>query len=129
MKNRQKSKLLYLLITLFIFTSTLLTPIPANAIDISTEKMDLVIVFDDNNIDKSVEDIVTNSWGEIINEFPDLGGIEVKCSADLIPIIKSIDTVQSLAPNTVIKLSNEKVAEFLESEDESNNIADNLYEK
>lgn len=129
MKNRQKSKLLYLLITLFIFTSTLLMPIPANAIDISTEKMDLVILFDDNNIDKSVEDIVINSGGEIINEFPDLGGIEVKCSADLIPIIKSIDNVQSLAPNTVIKLSNEKVAEFLESEDESNNIADNLYEK
>lgn len=129
MKNRQKNKLLFTLIILFIFSSTMLTiNITADVTDIKNKNMDLVLLFKDDSIDKNVEDIITNFGGEIINEFPDLGGIEVKCPSDLIPIIKSEDSVQSLSPNHVIKLSGEKTKKVIESEDNFNNTSNDSYE-
>jgi subtilisin family serine protease len=100
-----------------------------SAVTVNKENIDLVILFNDHRIDNNVENIVTNSGGEIINEFPDLGGIEVKCPADLIPTIKSVDTVQSLAPNQIISLSSdEKTEELIEPKGDSNDQSSNLYE-
>lgn len=128
MKIRQKITILYTLIILFIFTM-LTTHIAANATVLSNKNIDLVILFDDNNINENVESIVTNCGGKIINRFPELVGIEVECPADLIPTIKSVDNVQSIETNHVIKLSNEKMEESTELGDDSTNTSDDLYEK
>lgn len=94
-----KNKILYILITLFIFNFTILSNNVSFAATITSEKnIDLVILFNDNSIDKKVEDAVISSGGKIMKEFPDLGGIEVKCPSNLITTIKSKDGVQSLAP-------------------------------
>jgi subtilisin family serine protease len=133
MRNGQK--LTYILSAIVIFSSTVLTSNieanAANSANIKSKNIDLVILFHDNSIDKNIENIVPNSAGEIINEFPDVGGIEVKCPSNLIPIIKSEDSVQSLAPNHVIKLSsNEKTKDVLEeSSYNSSNTYSDLYEK
>lgn len=129
MKNSKK-KLVYILSTLLISISIMLTTnITANAADLKTKNIDLVILFNDNAIDENVKNLITNSGGKIVEEFPKLGGIEVECTADLIPIIKSEDSVQSLAPNHVIKLSDNETKEITESEDYSNNSYSDLYEK
>ncbi|WP_160692570.1 S8 family serine peptidase [Clostridium sp. C2-6-12] len=121
MKNVQK-KLIYFLTIVVIFSFTILpTNIVVTAATTNDKNIDLVILFNDNSIDKNVKDIVTNSGGKILNEFPELGGIEVECPAKLIPAIKSQTSVHSLSPNHIIKLSNEKSEEFTNSED-------NLYE-
>ena len=130
MKKRQKNKLLYTLITSFILTFTMLTTdAVANSEDISSENIDLVILFDEGTIDENVKDIITNSGGEIVREFPELGGIEVECTSDLITTIQSQDSVQSLAPNHVIKLSDEKTEKFVEPEGDSNIASADLYEE
>lgn len=130
MKNRQKNKLLYILITLFIFTFTMIaTHISRNAKDIKNKNIDLVIVFNDNIIDKNIKDIIVDSGGKVVNEYPELGGIEIECTSDLIPTIKSKDNVQSLTPNHIIKLSNEKLQEFTVSDDDFNNTSSDLFEE
>lgn len=129
MKNRTNCYALCVLTTLIIFISTILTTnVIANAEETNSKNVDLVILFYDNSIDNKIEEIVTNSGGKIINEFPDLGAIEVKCSPNLIPTIKSEESVQSLAPNHIIKLSNEKTKKFIESSYDSSNISADLYE-
>lgn len=126
----KKQKIIAILSTLLIFTSTTVsTTTVANAENIKSSDIDLVILFDNTTIDKSVENLVTNSGGKVINEFPDLGGIEVKCSANLIPTVKSLENVHSLAPNHVINLNNEKTAEFSKSQKDLINTSDELYEK
>ncbi|ALB44930.1 S8 family peptidase [Clostridium beijerinckii] len=127
MKNKKK-KILYA-ITLIISFIMLTINIPANAEGVKSKNIDLVILFNDNAIDKNVEYIITNSGGEIINEFSDIGGIEAECTPDLIPTIKAEDTIQSLAPNHVIKLSNEETKEFTAPENDSNGISNDLYEE
>lgn len=121
-----KNRIIYILISLFIFNFAIL----GNSVlaDTTTENIELIILFDTNNIDNDVENIVINSGGKIINEFPDLGGIEVKCPVDLIPEIKSINTVQSLSPSHLIKLSTEKTEKLAKSSRTSNNSLGDLYE-
>ncbi|MBW9146764.1 hypothetical protein KTC92_03590 [Clostridium sp. CM027] len=73
MKNRQKNKPICILITLIIFSFTMLTTnITSNAADISPKNIDLVIVFDDNSIDENIKNIITNSGGKVVEEFPEL---------------------------------------------------------
>ncbi|BCZ49285.1 hypothetical protein psyc5s11_53520 [Clostridium gelidum] len=128
MKNAKK-KLIYFLTSIVVFSFTILpNNTVATAATTGEKNINLVILFNDNSIDKNVKDIVTNAGGKIVNEFPDLGGIEVKCPAKLIPTIKSQNSVQSLSPNHVIKLSNEKTEEFTGSEDDSIFASDNLYQ-
>lgn len=126
MKNIYK-KLFYILITISFITAN--NNISANAATINTKNIDLIILFNDNTINDNVKDIVINAGGTIVQEFPKLGGIEVNCSANLIPKIKSESSVQSLAPNHLIKISSEKTQEYVNSKNYSNNTFDNLYEK
>jgi subtilisin family serine protease len=129
MIKKYKNKSLYILITLFLFCFNILPNNTAFAATTTDEKnIDLVILFNDNAVDKNVENTITSSGGKIVKEFPDLGGIEVKCPFDLVPAIKSKDGVQSLAPNHVIKLSNEKTEGFTKSSDDSNSTSDDLYQ-
>lgn len=101
-----------------------------NSLKMNKNYIDFIILFNDNNIDKSVEDIVVNSGGKIINEFLNIGGIEVVCNENLIPEIKAINSVQSIAPNHGIKLSScKKSNEYAKLEYKSENKSDDLYEK
>lgn len=130
MKKRNKNKILYILITLFIFCFTILnTNIAIYATEINYKNIDLVILFNDNAIDEKVKNIIINSGGKVIEEYPELGGIEVECTSDLIPTIKSEDSVQSLSPTHVIKISNEKSEEFIEAKADSNSVSADLYEE
>lgn len=149
MKNKQIKQILLTLTILTVFSFTALSnDIVTNAITTTSgtvsvqtttssavsltttnkKNIDFIILFNDNAIHKNVEDIVTSSGGTIVKRFPDLGGIEVKCPSELIPTIKAADNVQSLAPNHVIKISDEKTEAFTDSSDNSNNTSDDLYE-
>jgi subtilisin family serine protease len=126
---KTKKNILYLVITLVIFSFTILhNTIGTNVTDINKKNIDLIILFKDNVIDKNVKDIITNCGGEFIKEFPELGGIEVKCSSDLTLKIKSEDSVLSLEPNNIIKLSDEKTEIFQEAIDNPNGKSNDLYE-
>lgn len=125
-----KNRLLYILISMLIFNFTVLnTNITVNAEEINSKNIDLVILFDDNIIDENVKDIIINSGGKVVEEFPELGGIEIECTSYLIPIIQSEDSVRFLLPNNVIKLSNQEKKEFKESEDNCNTTSADLYEQ
>lgn len=128
-----KNKIIQLIYVLGVFIIAMLHTNTAFASEniktINKNNVDLIILFNDNIVDKNVEDIVTNAGGKIINEFSNIGGIEVQCPAKLIPIIRSERSVQSLAPNHIIKLSNEKTSKFLEYKNDSKSISSDLYEK
>lgn len=133
MRNK---KIIYTLIILVSFAM-----LPKGVIVNATttkNNIDLVILLNENSgIDRNIEDIITNSGGKIVKRLPDIGGIEVNCSSDLIPIIKLESCVQSLAPNQIITLANEKnqkfnedVTDFKVSDDNLNNrYSGDLYEK
>ncbi|MFT8347305.1 S8 family serine peptidase [Clostridium saccharoperbutylacetonicum] len=129
MKIKQKNRGLNVVISIFIFSLIMTnTQFVAKASDMN-RNVDLIVLFN-NKIDKKVEDIIINSGGKVIDEFQDIGGIEVNCPPDLIPIIKSSNSVESLAPNHIIKLSiNEKKEEFIEANDKDANTSSDLYEK
>lgn len=102
-------------------------PISAYEKQESIKDINLVILFN-NNIDESVKKVVLNSGGKIVNELPELGGIEVKCSPTLIPTIKSINSVQAVTPNHTIKLSsNEKSKVITNLNTNSSNVPGDLY--
>lgn len=81
----------------------------------SKDDVNLVVLFNEDKIDKSIEDLIENSGGKIINTLSEIGGIEVKCSTELITEIQSYDAVKSLAPTHNIKVPDEKIVEFNES--------------
>lgn len=104
------------------------TPSAVNIIAKAEKNIDLVILFNNNRIDKDVEKVVENSGGKVVKEFSDLGGIEVSCPSSVIPTIQSNSNVESLAPNHVIKISAEKVTNFSQLSNTITTSSD-LYEK
>lgn len=129
MKKKNKKKILNCLLVSCIFSLIMITAnIGAYAKEINYKNIDLVILFNDNNIDENVKDIIVNSGGKVIDEYPELGGIEVECTSALIPKIKAEDSVQSLSPNHVIKISDEKSEDFVEVKDAFNTSIADLYE-
>lgn len=104
-------------------------PISAYESQEAIKDINLVILFN-NNIDANVKKVVLDSGGEILNEFPELGGIQVKCSPNLIPTIKSLNSVQAVTPNHTIKLSsNEKSKVVTGLNTNSINTPGDLYKK
>ncbi|GAA0078461.1 hypothetical protein UT300005_28400 [Clostridium sp. CTA-5] len=108
-------KICLLFFTIFIFNIIFIE----NKVHSITANLDnninLIIMFNDNNIDTSVKNFIKNSGGEIVNTLPEVGGIEVKCNSNLIPKIRSYSTVKSLAPNHTIKLPKERQIKFKEN--------------
>ena len=80
------------------------------------DKINLIVLFNEDDIDGEVENFIESSGGEVVNTLSEIGGIEVKCDANLIPEIESYNTVKSLAPNHNIKAPDEKIIEFGEIE-------------
>lgn len=120
-------KIVAFLLCSFLFIGT--PPIFASEKYETASYVNLVISFK-NNIDPNVESIVRNSGGEILNELPEIGGIEVKCSPSLISTIKSLNSVDSLTPNHPIKLSsNEKSLTAAGISSNSSNVPEDLYQK
>lgn len=126
-----KKKLLCGLMILFISVLTgFNTRIEVNGAEVKDKNIDLVILFNDNSIDKNVENIITESGGKIKNEFSNLGGIEAECPVDLIPTIRAEKNVQSVAPNHAIKISsNEKTERLTESLNNYQDLSSDLYEE
>lgn len=117
--------LLSILITTFNLTFSLV-----HAQELESSDIDLIVVFNDNNIDYNVEKTILQSGGQVIKKFSELGSIEVKCKADVMTQIKSYPTVESISPNHTFKLSQEKMKEFNESSSFSTEKADlyNMYQ-
>lgn len=116
-KNKMFKKFYSILLLVFMLMTVYSgTEVQANDKNLHSEDdVNLVVLFNEDTIDKSVENLIENSGGEVINTLSEIGGIEVKCSTELITEIQSYDTVKSLAPNHNIKVPDEKIVEFNES--------------
>lgn len=103
-------------IKIFICVSLLLlfSYMPVYAQETDPSNSSLIISFNNSSIDNSVEKFVTQSGGQVISEFQELGSIEVKCNPNLIPKIQKYSSVNSISPNHKIKLSQENMIEFKE---------------
>lgn len=116
-RKKSLKKLYFILVLIFMLISTFTnTSVQAKVMDSHNEdNVNLVVLFNEETIDKNIEEFIEGSGGEIVNTLSEIGGIEVKCNANLIAKIQSYDTVKSLAPNHNIKAPNEKIVEFSES--------------
>jgi len=129
MKTIRKLKISYSLITILILFFIILNMnVKANAAEVNSPNIDLIILFKENSIDQKVKDFISESGGKILNEFSELGAVEVECKAELIPQIIKQTSVQSLSPNHNIKMLNEKRIKLSECENISVSINDN-YDK
>ncbi|WP_125152328.1 S8 family peptidase [Clostridium rectalis] len=81
----------------------------------SHSEIHLIILFNDDRIDTNVNKFIEKSGGAILNTLSQVGGIEVKCEAKLIPEIKSYNTVKALVPNHNVKIPKERTIKFRES--------------
>ncbi|MFR8041414.1 MAG: S8 family serine peptidase [Clostridium butyricum] len=122
MKNLHRI-LMYTLCSLIITGSNIIITnvIIVNAEEkIHSNNVDLIILFDENLIDKNVINFISESGGIVSKEFYELSGIEVKCSSALIPQLASKSSIKSIAPNHTIELS--------EKENNKNNVSSNSYD-
>jgi subtilisin family serine protease len=78
----------------------------------STTNINLIITYKDNSIDSSVEKFVINSGGQVFCEMPEIGATKVKCSPNLIPSIQAYSNVESISPDTIIRLQQTKQVDF-----------------
>lgn len=120
MKKRGTLKKFYLLLIIFFMTGIMFTRNNVQAIEKNAEdNINLIVLFNDNNIDTNVKNFISESGGKVVNTLSDIGGLEVSCDPELIPQIQNYTTVKSIAPNHNIKISNEKTVAF--KEDANNN--------
>ncbi|AOR25029.1 S8 family peptidase [Clostridium taeniosporum] len=130
MKKIRKYKISYRLITILaLFFIVLNINVRTNAAEVKSKNVELIILFNDNSIDKDVEDIISESGGKVLNEFLDLGSVEVQCKAELIPKIKEKTSVKSLSLNHIIKMESEKKIKPAQFKNHSHGITDNLDDK
>lgn len=93
------------------------------------DNINLVITFN-NSINNSLEEYIVQSGGHVISELPDIGAIEVNCNPKLIPKIKNYSDVNSISPETTIKLPQYKTIRLnedinLESNTENHDLFNN----
>lgn len=74
----------------------------------------MIVLFNENHIDTNVMSLIENNGGKVESTLPKIGGIEVNCNTNLIPKIKSYNSVQSIAPNHNIQIPKEKTIKFKE---------------
>lgn len=129
MKTIRKFKISYSVITILILFFIILNiNVKANAAEVNSPNIDLIILFKENSIDQKVKDFISESGGKVLNEFSELGAVEVECKAELIPQIIKQTSVQSLSPNHNIKMLNEKRIKISECENIYKSVNDN-YDK
>ncbi|AVQ44907.1 S8 family peptidase [Clostridium botulinum] len=112
MKRKNFFRKLYLLLIVIFITITIPTSTNVQAIENNSEANTNLIILFNNNIDNNVEKFIRKSGGKIVNNFPDIGGLEVKCNPKLIPNIKAFNEVKSVAPNHPINIPKEKIIDF-----------------
>ncbi len=122
MKSILKRNLLHIIIIFSIFTLNIF-PINILANSIGGQNIDLVVLFKNNTTNEDVKNIICSSGGKISDEFLELGEIKVECSPDLIPIIESQESVESISLNRTIKLAAEETKKAIDLE----NYDDDLY--
>lgn len=89
------------------------------------ENINMVVLFTENQIDNNVKEIITKSGGSILSEIPELGGIEVECSPEIIPKINEQNSVESLSPSRIIKIEKNKSIDSSYYEDKGNSYYEN----
>lgn len=107
-------KILSLLLFTVIITGGIVNK-SVKAEELTASNVDLIISFNNNKIDKDVEEFITKYGGQVDNELSELGSIEVKCKSALILDIKNYSSVTAIVPNHKIKLSQDKIKTLDES--------------
>lgn len=98
----KKIRLYSLILSVSVFCIGGFNIVKANAESVD-KSVDLVISFKES-IDDDVVNLIRDNGG-IIDYFPELNGIEVNCSEELIPKIFSKPTVESVSPNHIITMA------------------------
>lgn len=89
-----------------------LTSITVYAQDSTNPTINLTVMLKEDKINSDIKKYITTSGGQVISEIPEIGAIDIKCEASLIPQILSDDNVASVSPNLKIKLPSEKIMKF-----------------
>jgi subtilisin family serine protease len=100
----------FVIILLFFTISALSNNVYAQST--STTNINLIITYKNNSIDSNVEKFITNSGGQVLLEMPEIGATKVKCSPNLIPSIQADSNVESISPDTIIRLQQTKQVDF-----------------
>lgn len=79
--------------------------------------VDVVILFDESEINNNVKEFIENEGGTIISEMPQIGGFKVRCSKELIDVIREMKGVKSLFNERIIKIKDERKIKFKSSVD------------
>lgn len=124
--NKHKLVQKYYCLVIMFFAFSLIS-VNANAEELKSENIDMIILFKNNCIDQKVKDLIVKSGGTIVESLPEIGGLEVECKPDLIPYIESYSTVQSLAPNHDIELLGEKTVKFNQTDNSDKELNADLY--
>jgi hypothetical protein len=134
MKKSKFFRKVYCILIIFLIIGTMFKCNIVQADEINSDSSINLIVLFNNDIDVNVENLVNTSGGKILNKLSDIGGLEVECEPNLIPKIKSYNTVKSIAPNHIINMPEQKTINFnTYSKKEksmgelSNNSKDDLY--
>lgn len=69
----------------------------------------LIITFN-NSINNDLEKYVVQQGGQVVSELPEIGAIQISCNPKLIPEIKKCSDVESISPQSVIKLPEYKTS-------------------
>ncbi|WP_026887541.1 S8 family peptidase [Clostridium beijerinckii] len=113
MKKRRTLKKIYSLLIIFFMIEIMFTGNSVQAIEKKSEnQINLIVLFNDNNIDTDVENFVSESGGKVVNKLADIGGMEIYCDVELIPKIQDYATVKSIAPNHKINIKKGKAIDF-----------------
>ncbi|MDK2564235.1 S8 family serine peptidase [Romboutsia sedimentorum] len=108
-------KIYLVLFSIFIFTVAFNdSKVQALELDKSNNTK-MIVLFNENNIDTNVKDLIENDGGKVISTLPEIGGIEVECNTNIIPKIKSYNSVKSISPNHNILIPKEKTIKFREN--------------
>lgn len=134
MKKSKFFRKVYCILIIFLIIGTMFKCNIVQADEINSDSSINLIVLFNNDIDVNVENLVNTSGGKILNKLSDIGGLEVECEPNLIPKIKSYNTVKSIAPNHIINMPEQKTINFntyakkeKSMGELSNNSKDDLY--
>ena len=81
----------------------------------SSNSVDVVVLFDELEIDNNIEAFIENEGGTIISEMPQVGGLKVRCSKELMDSIGEMNGVESLFNERIIRIKDERKIKFKSS--------------
>lgn len=113
------------IISIILLSNIFLISCPVVAMAESDEAINCSVLFKENVVDKSVEDIVQQSGGKVLTELDYIGGLEIEINPSIISELMEQASVKSVTPTHTIMLDSLESDE--NAEDEAFNSA--VYEK